>query len=104
MDILEYTRAIVKKTWAISSKTELVDEDRSRLESINGDIQYCDAQLERIRDDAEYGFSELDKAVLNGVLERYKLASGCLGKHDASGALTPIKEAYRILRKFIDER
>jgi hypothetical protein len=103
LDILEYTRAILKKTWVISSKPELAEQDRSSLESIKGDVQYCDAQLERIRDDSEYGFSELDKAVLNEVLGHYEQASQYLAEHNASSAMMPIKDAYRVLRKFINE-
>jgi hypothetical protein len=33
LNILEYTRAIIKKTWAITSKPELTDQDRSRFVS-----------------------------------------------------------------------
>ena len=103
LDILEYTRAILKKTWVISNKSDLAEQDRSRLESIDGDVQYCAGQLERIRDDSKYGFSEHDKAVLNEVLEHYKQASQYLTEHNASSGMTPIKDAYRVLRKFINE-
>jgi len=103
LDILEYTRAILKKTWVISNKPSLVEQDRSRLESINGDVRYCAGQLERIRDDSQYGFNEHGKAVLNEVLGHYKQASQYLTEHNASSAMTPIKDAYRVLRKFINE-
>jgi len=103
LDILEYTRAILKKTWVISSKPDLTERDRSRLESIDGDVQYCAGQLERIRDDSQYGFNERDKAVLNEVLGHYEQASQYLAENNASSAMMPIKSAYRVLRKFINE-
>ncbi|MHC4337099.1 MAG: hypothetical protein ACYSTG_04010, partial [Planctomycetota bacterium] len=103
LHILEYTRAILKKTWVISNKPDLADQDRSRLESIRGDVQYCSAHLGRIRDDLQYGFNERDKAVLNEVLGHYEQASRYLAEYNASSAMTPIKDAYRILRKFIEE-
>jgi len=103
LNILEYTRAIVKKTWAIAGKTTLTESDRSRLKFIDNDVQYCAAELAIMRDDPENGFSEPDKAVLNKVLTHYTGASGHLGKGDASSALTQEKSAYRILRKFIFE-
>lgn len=103
LNILEYTRAIVKKTWAIAGKTTLTESDRSRLKSIDNDVQYCAAELAIMRDDSENGFSEPDKAVLNNILAHYTVASGHLGKGDASSALAQEKSAYRILRKFIFE-
>ncbi len=103
LNILEYTRAIIKKTWTIASKPELAEQDRSRLGFINQDIQYCAEQVALIRDDSQYGFQEPHKAVLNEVIRYYKQASGHLAAHDAATAMAPEKSAYRILRKFILE-
>ena len=103
MNILEYTRAIIKKTWAIASKPELTDEDRSRLGFINQDVQYCAGQVALIRDDSQYGFQEPHKAVLNEVIRYYKQIGGYLAAYDAASAMAPEKDAYRVLRKFILE-
>ncbi len=103
LNILEYTRAIIKKTWAIASKPELTEQDRSRLGFINQDVQYCGEQVALIRDDSQYGFEEPHKIVLNEVIRRYKQASGHLAAYDAASAIVPEKSAYRILRKFILE-
>jgi len=103
MTVLEYTRAIVKKTWTIASKQNPTDQDRSRLDSIGDDLSYCSELLKIIRDDPENKFTDAHKAVLNQVLSRYDQAHGDLGRHDASAALVPEKDAYRILRKFILE-
>jgi len=103
LNILEYTRAILKKTWAIASKPELTEQDRSRLGFINQDVRYCSEQLALIRDDSQYGFEEPHKAVLNEVIRYYEKASGYLAVHDAASAMVPEKSAYRILRKFILE-
>jgi hypothetical protein len=103
MNILEYTRAIIKKTWAIASKPELTDEDRSRLGFINQDVQYCAGQVALIRDDSQSGFQEPHKAVLNEVIRHFKQASRHLAGYDAASAMAPEKDAYRILRKFILE-
>jgi len=103
LNILEYTRAILKKTWAIASRPELMDDDRSKLGFINQDVQYCAEQVALIRDDSQYGFEEPHKAVLNEVIRYYKQASGHLAAHDATSAMVPEKSAYRILRKFILE-
>jgi len=103
LNILEYTRAIIKKTWAIASKSELTEQDRSRLGFINQDVQYCAEQVALIRDDSQYGFQEPHKAVLNEVIRYFKQAGGYLAAHDAAAAMGPEKNAYRILRKFILE-
>ena len=103
MNILEYTRAIIKKIWAIASKPELMDQDRSRLGFINQDVRYCGEQVALIRDDSQYGFQEPHKAVLNEVIRHYEQASGLLAAHDAASAMVPEKNAYRVLRKFILE-
>ncbi len=103
LTILEYTRAILKKTWTIADKPTLTDEDRSRLASINDDVQYCATQLATMRDDSEYGFDEQAKAVLNQVLQSYSQASEYLAGHNAAAAIVPEKQAYSTLRKFILE-
>jgi len=103
LNILEYTRAILKKTWAIASKPELTDEGRSRLGFINQDIEYCVEQVVLIRDDSQYGFEEPYKAVLNEVIRYFKQASRFLDAYDAASAMNPEKGAYRVLRKFILE-
>lgn len=103
LNILEYTRAILKKTWAIAGKPNPSTEDNSALDFINNDVQYCAEQLALIRDDSEYGFNDRQKAVLNGVLRYYEQASGYLSEHNASSAVVPEKDAYRLLRKFILE-
>ena len=103
LNILEYTRAILKKTWAIASRPELTEQDRSRLGFIDQDVRYCGEQLALIRDDSKYGFEEPHKAVLNDVIRYYQQASGHLAAQDAASAMVPEKNAYRILRKFILE-
>lgn len=103
LNILEYTRAIIKKTWAIASKPELTDEDRSRLGFINQDVQYCGEQVALIRDDSQYGFQAPHKAILNEVIRYYKQASTHLTAYDAATAMAPEKDVYRVLRKFILE-
>lgn len=103
LDILEYTRAILRKTWAIANKPELSDPDRSKLDNINNDLKYCAEKLVFQRDDPENAFSEPDRVVLNEVLAWYKDAMGLLNDHNASAALPSIKQAYTILRKFIVE-
>ncbi|NQT00659.1 MAG: hypothetical protein HQ580_01405, partial [Planctomycetes bacterium] len=103
LNILEYTRAILKKTWAIAGKSNPTEQDRSRLEFINNDVQYCAEQLALIRDDSEYGFNETQKAVLNAVIGYYEQAGRYLAEHNATSAIVPEKNAYRVLRKFILE-
>jgi len=103
LTILEYTRAILKKTWTIADKSALSDEDRGRLKAINDDVEYCATQLTTMRNDSQYGFDEQAKTVLNQVLQSYRRASEYLAGHNPIAALPPEKDAYGILRKFILE-
>ncbi|UCG46468.1 MAG: hypothetical protein JSU94_13295 [Phycisphaerales bacterium] len=103
LNILEYTRAVLKKTFAIAEKTQLTDQDRSRLKAIADDVRYCADQLTTIRDDPEIAFNNAQKAVLSEVLQYYARAAALLDKHDAAPAVAPEKDAYRVLRKFIIE-
>ncbi|MBN2128194.1 MAG: hypothetical protein JW741_01815 [Sedimentisphaerales bacterium] len=101
--ILEYTRAILKKTWAIAQTAELTTEQRSRFGPLRSDIEYCESRLTAMRDDPEMGFTDGAKSKLTEIAGQYTEASNWLARSDASAALTPTRNAYRLLRKFIDE-
>ncbi|MEN6423978.1 MAG: hypothetical protein ABFE13_01340 [Phycisphaerales bacterium] len=101
--ILEYTRAVVKKTWVLARSPGVPEEDRRKMEALAGDVQYCATRLTSIRDDPDAGFGEGEKAVMNVILRFYEQARERLDARDAGGALPPAQEAYRILRMFIDE-
>lgn len=101
--VLEYTRAVVKKTWMLARSPQSAAEDGPRLQTLAQDVQYCASRLTTIRDDPENGFGEGDKAVMNRVLESYRQAETHLKNADANAALPPVQDAYRILRMFIDE-
>jgi len=103
LEILENTRAILKKTWALANKTELSDTDRTKMDNIKKDLKYCAEKLVLQRDDPENAFGEAEKAVLNNVLAKYKDAIELLKDHNASTALPSEKRAYTIPRKFIIE-
>ncbi len=103
INILEYTRAALKKTWAVAAKPYPTEQDRSELDSIDNDVRYCAEQLAIIRDDPEYGFTEGHKTVLNTILNNYERASRYLSEYNANSAITHEKDAYRLLRKFIIE-
>ncbi len=103
LDILEYTRAILKKTWAITKQPQLTQDNISKLDLINEDVKYCARELAGIRDDPEQEFSSHDRSVLNQILQYYEQASRHLSGHDASSAIPPEKNAYLALRKFIVE-
>jgi hypothetical protein len=101
--LLEYTRAFIKKTSVIASKTSLSSDDNSKISSIKSDVDYSSELLKNLRDDPQNEFNDAQKNVLNEILANYEKASGSLERRDALNALTDEKEAYRILRKFILE-
>lgn len=103
MTVLEYTRAFIKKTWAIAAKRKLSDQDRKRLDSIGVDVEYAIEQMGLIRDDPRNRFGPKQKATLNEIIEFYNQAVSYLVSHKPTEAMVPEKQAYKILRKFIIE-
>jgi hypothetical protein len=101
--ILEYTRAILKKTWALANTSLPATENTSRLDALRADVEHCARQLASVRDDPENGFSEADKTALRKIGERYNEAGDKLNRYDANAALLAVRDAYRLLRQFIDE-
>jgi hypothetical protein len=79
------------------------NEDGADFEALAADAEHCAGRLTKTRDDPEAGFSDGDKTVLNRVLEDYARAGEHLSRQDAGAALPPEQDAYRTLRKFIDE-
>ena len=103
LTILEYTRAIVKKTWPPARADRLDQETRESLKSLADDLEYCAGALKRLRDDREAGFGDRDKLVLDEIVEYYRDAKKHLDRQNAGAGLESTQSAYRTLRKFIDE-
>ena len=101
--ILEYTRGILKRMWPLVRAPQVTADDRPTLDALGADVRYCADGLARIRDDPEAGFNDSDKAVLSEVIDDYGRAEQHLDRQDAKSALPPQRNAYRTLRKFIDE-
>ncbi|MHC4639298.1 MAG: hypothetical protein ACYTBV_17615, partial [Planctomycetota bacterium] len=102
ISILEYTRAIVKKTSVIASKPALMNEDKSRLDYINKDVKYCHDQVKTHRD-TKFTEDPESQDKLDKIISQYDNASKYLAWNKASSALKSEKDAYRKLRKFIVE-
>jgi len=103
MAILEYNRAFLKKTWALSQKSDLQQQDKSRLTAISDDVEYTGGQLSIIRDDPGYQFTEEQIGVINDILSNYDHAAKTLVKYKPKQALPPEKQAYHEVRALIRE-
>ncbi len=101
--VLEYTRAILKKTWALAQTPAIIERDRPKFEALCTDIEYCTATLAHLRDDPESKFDDSTTSTVNEVIELHTQAKRRLSMSDADGALPPERDAYRLLRKLIDE-
>ena len=98
--LLEYTRAVLKKTLALANSPSPSPESMNALRK---DVEYCARLLAKTRDDPESGFNDSDKAALNRIEEQYVAAGSGLERRDATAALPALRDAYRLLRQFIDE-
>ena len=98
--LLEYTRAALKKTWTLANASSPSSES---MDALRRDVEYCAQLLAKTRDDPENGFSDSDKAALNRIEEQYVAAGDNLNRHNPAAALPVMRDAYRLLRQFIDE-
>ncbi|HPA45414.1 MAG TPA: hypothetical protein PK395_06580 [bacterium] len=101
--VLEYTRAILKKTWAIANEEKVTEGNRKRMDSIRSDVEYTRDQVAMIREDPKYPFSKEDIALLDGVLWHFGETNKALSDYDAKKATDPETKAYQALRKILIE-
>ena len=104
MRVLEYNRAFLKKTWALSQQKELLDNDNIKIKAIGDDISYSSEQLQLIRNNPKYRFSSEEISRIDIILENYDYAVKALLKSLVKQAVVPEKESYHDLRKLIVER
>ena len=74
IEILEYSRAFLKKTWRLASQESSNEGDKAKQVAIADDIEYAAENLELIRDDSRYGFNDMDLKNIKGVLDDFGLA------------------------------
>jgi hypothetical protein len=101
--ILEYLRAILKKTWSLAENPPAVADTKREFEKLYGDVKYCASKLAEARDDSENNFSAGQKITLSHIVGSCDEAAARLDKGNAPKAMEPVRRAYRALRKFIDE-
>ena len=98
--ILEYTRAIIRKTWALSDKATLVPDDLAKMNSIKNDIAYCVKQLATHKSNPDNLFIA---PLLGECIDNFNLAGQYLASYKPGPALDPEKKAYQVLRKLVEE-
>ena len=103
IEILEYTRAFLKKTWRLASQESPGEDNRTRQVAIADDIKYATENLELIRDDPRYEFDGTDIKDIKGVLDDFGLARTELLASHVGNAIPPETRAYRALRRLVDD-
>ncbi|MCF7973858.1 MAG: hypothetical protein K9N55_08590 [Phycisphaerae bacterium] len=103
MDALEYTRAIIKKTWTLSHVSEQTVDSMETGQALVKDLAHTEGVIKKNRDDDDMGFSVQDKVVLNQVIDALSEAEAFLQESRTGDAVDAEKKGYRILRDFIKE-
>jgi len=103
IEILEYTRAFLKKTWRLANQERPDEGDRTRQVAIADDIEYAAKNLELIRDDPRYKFDGTDIDAIDTVLDDFELARAELLANRVENAVAPETRAYRALRQLVDD-
>lgn len=101
--ILEYTRAIVKRTWALAQLPTEAQKQRDDYGKLRSDTEYCGKRLSGMRDDPDNRFTDTQKAGLTRIISPYDSTASALTMRDAPKAAASAQDAYRLLRQFIDE-
>jgi hypothetical protein len=100
-NVLEYSRAILKKTWDIARKNRIAAEDMTRLLSIKKDVDYCIETLKTFESDPRTPFVAL--APIADIQGYFGQAGKELAAYSASRAVDPETKAYQELRKLVNE-
>ena len=103
IEILEYTRAFLKKTWRLANQVRPDEGDRAKQVAIADDIEYAAKNIELIRDDPRYQFDATDIDAINAVLDDFELARTELMANRVENAIAPETRAYRALRRLVDD-
>jgi hypothetical protein len=103
MDALEYTRAMIKKTWTLSHVPEQTVNAMETGQALVKDLAHTEGVIKSNRDNDDLGFSVQDKMVLNQVIEALSDARDALNESRTGDAVDAEKKGYRILRDFIKE-
>ncbi len=104
LDILEYTRAFLKKTWRLANQDRLGEGDSVKLAALARDIDYAGENLRLIRDDPRYRFASSDIETIDGVLSEFASARHELMGSRVQNAIPPETRAYRAMRRLVDDR
>ena len=103
IEILEYTRAFLKKTWRLANQERPDDGDRTKQIAIADDIEYAAENLGLIRDDPRYQFDGTDIDAINAVLNDFELARTELLADRVENAIAPETRAYRAVRRLVED-
>ncbi|MCC6487977.1 MAG: hypothetical protein IT364_10800, partial [Candidatus Hydrogenedentes bacterium] len=101
--VLEYSRAILKKTWPLAGKAGLDKIERGQVASILKDVQHTNKQIGLIQEDPRYRFAASQLAALDDVRRDYDGAAAHLERVNPAEAVVPEKAAYQKLRAFVKE-
>ncbi|MCF7972733.1 MAG: hypothetical protein K9N55_02845 [Phycisphaerae bacterium] len=107
IEILQYTRAFLKKTWRLADQVNAdksQESDTAKSVAIASDIDYAKDNLTLILDDPRYAFNGSEIEVIHGVLDEFESARSALMAHEPADAIPPETRAYRILRRLVDDR
>lgn len=99
--MLEYARAILKKTWSIAASASLSASDASKLDAILNDVRHAEEQADGLSGILQ--LSDSQRASLREVRADYASAALSLANKEPKQAIPPEKSAYQTLRAIVLE-
>ncbi len=101
--LLEYTRAILKKTWALAPLDPLESANIAAANAIRDDVLYVSEQLALVRDNPRFSHPPMWVAAINSCISDFGDASAMLAALRPADAVPPETDAYRTLRRLVDD-
>lgn len=103
LQVLEYTRAIMKKTWSLQNATPLDEEAERKADGIATDASFIADKVAKLKSTLQ-GRITPEQSREMGELSKELFSTGKAMREKRVGeALEPTKVAYRIARKLVDE-
>ena len=103
LQVLEYTRAIMKKTWSLQDAAPFDDEELRKADGIATDASFIADKVTKIKKATQDRVTPEQTRDMGQLATELFATGSAMTQHRADEALEPTKQAYRIARKLVDE-
>ncbi len=103
LQVLEYTRAIMKKTWSLQNAAPLDEEEQRKAGGIATDAAFIADKVAKIKSASQSRMTPEQSREMGQLATELFATGDAMREERVEDALEPTKVAYRIARKLVDE-